>query len=309
MKTIKIKNMNKKIIPIVLFLLVILLFTNCSRRRRTEYLRNSNRREKTITPREPERQPEEKKDTVFILVPVDPNEQTTPIINPDGEDFVVIPSNKKLKPVEHPDNLPYPPTINFAKPTDVHTRNEYIEYNNITGEMKELIIACDYDNSTVRNNTANLVHSSPGNFNLGQICDIFDFCYMNWSYVNDPISRDYYAKASETLRNGLNGDCDDFAILLCSMILSIGGEARINFASDATSGHAFTEVNIGQTNQSEVQHYLSARYNNAQMWHRKDNQGNVWLNLDWQAQYPGGEYWKYNQGISFNIVRNIYENL
>ncbi|GHT47071.1 hypothetical protein AGMMS49965_24950 [Bacteroidia bacterium] len=175
--------------------------------------------------------------------------------------------------------------------------------------MKDLIVACDYDNSTVRNTAVLLGGFSPGEFNLGQVCEIFDYGYNNWKYVNDPVTGDYFSRASETLKNGLNGDCDDFAILLCSMLLSIGGDARINFAYDASSGHAFTEVNIGKTNQSEVQRYLSARYNNAQMWHRKDSQGNIWLNLDWQAQYPGGKYWDYNRGTSFNIIRNMCEHL
>ncbi len=250
--------------------------------------------------------PEEKKDTVYMLVPTQPD---VPTIKPSDDGKVIIPSNKKLKPVEHKDNLPASPEINFSKPSTRHTRSEYIEYYNITGDMKDLIIACDYDNSTVRNNSVALVALSPGSFNLGQICDIFDFCYSNWSYVNDPVTGDYYAKASETLRNGLNGDCDDFAILLCSMILSIGGETRISFAYDATSGHAFTEVNIGKTNREQVKRYLRARYGGSEMWHKEDSNGDWWLNLDWQGRFPGSKYWQYSNGTCFNIIRNEKYNL
>lgn len=302
--------MNKKFISIILLLCVLLLFTDCGRRRRGNTTRNSSRRGRTVTPKEPEKQPEEKRDTVFIVVPEPDGGQTVPI-NPSNNDdgTVIIPSNKKLKPVVHSDNLLYPPEIKFSRPTSIHTRKDYIDYYDITGDMKDLIVACDYDNATVRNNTANLVSLSPGNFNLGQICDIFDFCYQNWSYVNDPISRDYYAKASETLKNGLNGDCDDFAILLCSMILSIGGEARISFAYDSNRGHAFTEVNIGTTNRREVEKYLIARYGYSEMWHVEDNNGNWWLNLDWQGQYPGAKYWQYSNGTCFNIIRNEKYNL
>ena len=214
-----------------------------------------------------------------------------------------------IQPIPDGRNLPTPPKILFQKPSDRHTRQDFIDRYNITGEMKELIVACDYDNSTVRNTAVLLGGFAPGEFNLGQVCEIFDYGYNNWKYVNDPVTEEYFSKASETLKNGLNGDCDDFAILLCSMILAIGGEARINFAYDATSGHAFTEVNIGKTNQSEVQRYMSARYNNAQLWHRKDNQGNIWMNLDWQAGSPGGKYWEYSGGTSFNIIRNLYERL
>jgi len=306
--------MEKRLFIYGLIALLLLLTVSCrsGRRRKTQTQGQiQNSRSAKVTPKKPET----KKDTVYMVIPVQPDTPTQPdmpskpVVKPDESDLIIIPSSKKLKPVIHKENLPYPPQIVCQRPTVCYSRDEFIENHNVTGDMKDLIIACDYDHPTVRNNTANLVHSSSGSFNLGQICDIFDFCYTNWSYVNDPVAREYYSKGSETLRNGLNGDCDDFAILLCSMILSIGGEARINFAYDATSGHAFSEVNIGKTNKTEVQKYLYARYNDAQMWHRKDNEGNLWLNLDWQAQYPGGEYWSYNRGTCFNIIRNIHEAL
>jgi hypothetical protein len=291
--------MTNKIFKYTLIIALILSLASCGRSRRRSH-RGRTPRENIVTP-------EEKKDTVYMVVPTQPD---VPIVTPNNSDGdVIIPSSKKLKPVVHGDNLPTPPQIDFIRPTGSRTRSEYINYYNITGEMEELITACDYDNPSVRNNSAALVSLSPGNFNLGQICDIFDFCYMNWSYVNDPVTREYYAKASETLKNGLNGDCDDFAILLCSMILSIGGEARINFAYDATSGHAFTEVNIGKTDRRAVERYLTARYGYAEMWHKEDGNGNWWLNLDWQGQYPGAKYWKYNNGTCFNIIRNEKYNL
>jgi hypothetical protein len=151
-----------------------------------------------------------------------------------------------------------------------------------------------------------LVSISPGTFNLGQICDIFDFCYENWSYVNDPIARDYYAKASETLKNGLNGDCDDFAILVCSMILAIGGESRISFAYKGDDGHAFAEVNIGKTSREDVEKYLLARYGNAELNHKEEGD-DWWLNLDWWAKHPGGEYYEGKKGARIYIIDEYLE--
>jgi transglutaminase-like putative cysteine protease len=255
--------------------------------------------------------PENRQDTVYVLVPQEPdgNARVTPNGDADNDDvIIVVPTNKKLKPVVHSDDLPYPPKIIFKHSGHLPTPQEYIDHYNITGEMRDLIIACNYNSKTVRNNSVALVATSPGEFNLGQVCDIFDFCYQNWSYVNDPISRDYYAKASETLKNGLNGDCDDFAILLCSAILAVGGEARISFAYNSDGGHAFTEVNIGTTDRRSVEKYLTARYGHTELWHKEEN-GNWWLNLDWQANYPGGKYFKYNNGTMFNIIQNIYQNL
>jgi hypothetical protein len=305
--------MRKSLLFIVIFSIVLLLFTDCrrSRSRGTKSRSRTSRHERTI-PDKPKILPDNKQDTVYVLVPQEPDgtPNVKPDNNPNDDDVtIVVPTSKKLKPVVHSDNLPYPPKIVFKRSGFLPTPQEYIEHYNITGEMRELIIACDYNNKTVRNNSVALVATSPGEFNLGQVCDIFDFCFQNWSYVNDPISRDYYAKASETLRNGLNGDCDDFAILLCSAILAVGGEARISFTYDSSSGHAFTEVNIGTTDRRAVAKYLTARYGHSDLWHKEDGSGNWWLNLDWQASYPGGQYFKYNHGTMFNIIQNIYQNL
>lgn len=240
-------------------------------------------------------------DTVYMIVPGSADNNALP--NDEGN--IIIPSTKRLQPVKRRDNLPTAPVIVFSRPMFIYTREECIENNNFQDNMKALVVACDYDNATVRNNAAALVSMSPGSFNLGQICDIFDFCYQNWSYVNDPISHEYFAKASETLKNGLNGDCDDFATLICSMILSIGGEARINFAYTSGNGHAFTEVNIGTTDRNDVMNYMNDRYGRSDLWHKEEN-GNWWLNLDWQGQYPGAQYWNYERGQCFNILRNEY---
>lgn len=88
------------------------------------------------------------------------------------------------------------------------------------------------------------------------------------------------------------------------MILSIGGEARINFAYGQDGGHAFTEVNIGKT---EIEEYISKRYkkvyDHSGIWTRTDKDGNNWLNLDWFAKHPGGKYFDYTHGTTFYIIQ------
>lgn len=278
-----------------------------SKKRNTNNKRSHNQsnNNNTVIPRTPKQKiptpPQIIHDTIIMVVPMQPNNKLVKHNNSD----IIIPSSKTMKPVVHKDNLPYPPKIEFQKPSYLYTREQYIENFNLNESMKDLIFACDYDNPTVRNNAVALVSISPGQFNLGQICDIFDFCYQNWSYVNDPLSSEYFAKSSETILNGLNGDCDDFAILMCSMIISIGGEARISFAYNDNTGHAFTEVNIGTTDRKAVENYLKARYGYNELWHKNDGE-NWWLNLDWQGAYPGAKYWDYNRGMCFNIIRNTY---
>jgi len=293
---------NRFLVIASITLSILVVFCSCTRRRGPSQKKEQMQRHEVP---DNKGKTEVKHDTIYMIVPI-PAESKNEFGDENTE--IVFPTTKKLKPLVHDKDLPSPPKIEFSRPKNIFTREEYINYHEITGEMKDLIVACDYDNSTVRNNAVALVSISPGSFNLGQICDIFDFCYENWSYVNDPIARDYYAKASETLKNGLNGDCDDFAILVCSMILAIGGEARISFAFNNDDGHAFAEVNIGKTSREEVERYLLARYGKAELNHKKEGE-NWWLNLDWWGQYPGAKYWDYQNGTCFNIIRNIYKKL
>jgi hypothetical protein len=204
--------------------------------------------------------------------------------------------------IEVEDPIPVPPTIEF-KVTN-HEKRLFNElFKDCNGYKQELIETCNYTNSLVRNTAVSIAGQNDGLYNIGQICDIFDYCYNNWKYVNDPNNNEIIEFASNTLLNGLNGDCDDFAVLICSMILSIGGEARINFAYDQDGGHAFTEVNIGKT---KIEDYIFKRYkkiyDNSGIWTRLDNDGNNWLNLDWFANYPGGQYFDYTHGTSYYII-------
>lgn len=213
-------------------------------------------------------------------------------------------SDESVEDIVLEEPLPEPPSIYYT--VSKHEKRflkDLFKDCNLSGYRRQLIEACDYSNSLVRNTTVSIAGQNSGTYNLGQICDIFDYCYRNWHYVNDPVTNEIVEYASNTIQNGLNGDCDDFAVLICSMILSIGGEARINFAYGPSGGHAFTEVNIGQT---DVQEYISKRYkevyNNDGIWTRLDNEGNHWLNLDWFASHPGGNYFDFTRGTTYYII-------
>lgn len=202
--------------------------------------------------------------------------------------------------------LPPPPSIDYnLSQHDKKFFKELFKDCNRSGKKDELVESCNYSNSIIRNKAVSIAGKDEGTYNLGQICNIFDYCYNNWKYVNDPRGHEIVEYASNTISNGLNGDCDDFAVLVCSMILSIGGEARINYAYDSDSGHAFTEVNIGKT---KVNDYISKRYKDVYdgsgIWTRTDPEGNKWLNLDWFANHPGGKYFDYTHGTTFYILQD-----
>lgn len=182
--------------------------------------------------------------------------------------------------------LPEPPT---DKKKD---RKHSAWYTNGNLNLKMLDEACDYLCPYTKQFANSLAGKSPGPFNAGQICEIFDYCFKNWKYVNDPTGAEYVASASESIEGNLAGDCDDFAILMASCIMAIGGDACINTGGGAQGGHAFTEVDIAGIGKSRMLQVMNSRYNSriANIATRDDGQ-HLWMNLDWFGSHPGGQYY------------------
>lgn len=232
--------------------------------------------------------------------------------------FVVVTANMINSP--NPTNVTIPeeikpenPEIKFAVSQHDKKLFDFLKPCRITGDFKELIDRCDYTNSTTRNTVLGFIsRENEGVFNLGQVCDIFDHIQSNWKYVNDPAKSEYVAFASESLQNGLAGDCDDFSVVLAAAILSVGGESRISYAFGPSGGHAFTEVNVGNTDNELIRAYIKWRYkDDSEIHYKTDAVGNKWLNLDWssQPQRPGGKYFQYTDGQRFFISAGYCEEI
>ena len=166
-------------------------------------------------------------------------------------------------------------------------------YENGNMNLDMLDEACDYDLPYTKSFANQLAGRSEGSFNPGQICEIFDYCYKKWRYVNDPNGHEYVARASETIASYLTGDCDDFAVLLASCLLAVGADVCVNTGHNPTGGHAFTEVDISQFGYDEILKIIRDKFDNFNIGqlHTRDANGKRWLNLDWQASYPGGPYY------------------
>ena len=136
-----------------------------------------------------------------------------------------------------------------------------------------------------------------------------------WRYVNDPRGIDYMAPAHESIEAGLAGDCDDFAILMASLIEAIGGKTRVILAWGPKGGHAYAEVYVG--NENDVQRLIdwisnySDEYGrlrkklyrwllgeNYTFHYHKEGSGECWLNLDWTAEHPGGKFFTSYRAIA-----------
>ena len=163
--------------------------------------------------------------------------------------------------------------------------------------------AMDYTSPVTRDYALNLAARYPGKFSIQQVCDVYDNVRKKWKYVNDPLGIEYVSRASESIENGLIGDCDDFAVLSASLLMAVGGRTRIVYAEGKKGIHAYAEVKIPVD--TVTLDYINTRYrsklerflglNRIDTIHSHKGMGlERWLNLDWSAMHPGGKYFDSN---------------
>ncbi|MDR2410683.1 MAG: transglutaminase-like domain-containing protein [Bacteroidales bacterium] len=126
-----------------------------------------------------------------------------------------------------------------------------------------------------------------------QICRQFSllkYIKENFKYVSDPSNFDYFAPPQESIKL-MAGDCDDYSILLASVLKAIGANVRIVWAPK----HVYPELYCG--NKMEFEKYVNAIYTffeqevkTKQIYYRMDKNGNYWINIDYTDVYPGSVY-------------------
>lgn len=181
--------------------------------------------------------------------------------NPKPQDIIIeklLPFPNKSKIIDAVD-FANPKVRNFA----LYTTSKHFTTSNETGDKRRMI----------------------------QCFAIFKEIRNHWNYVNDPKGREYIAYASESLQH-FSGDCDDHAILMSACIKAIGGTPRIIH----TGGHLYPEMLIGNKNDLEYAIYLIKEVlfinesKNQEIHYHIDERGQIWLNLDYTATYPGGRF-------------------
>ena len=124
------------------------------------------------------------------------------------------------------------------------------------------------------------------------MCDIFDAIRRpHWTYYRDPSSSrlgDLVAFASESIRIGLRGDCDDFAVLMAALIRAIGGACRVALVYPETgAAHALAEVYAGdERNAYLIRDHIRKRYGTDYVYFDPGVPGTYWLTLDWGGTPP-----------------------
>ena len=162
----------------------------------------------------------------------------------------------------------------------------------------KIISAIEYDNPKVRNfallATTKYFRDVKGYReyrNTIQCFAVFKEIQNRWNYVNDPKGKEYIARASESLIH-FSGDCDDHAILMAACVRAVGGTPRLIH----TGGHIYPEVLIGNKKDLEAINYLvkeilfKEESKGKELHYHIDERGQIWLNLDYTAKYPGGPF-------------------
>ncbi|HEY3249504.1 MAG TPA: hypothetical protein VGK25_00155 [Ignavibacteria bacterium] len=155
--------------------------------------------------------------------------------------------------------------------------------------------ALEPGSKTVIRTAKAITENYPGGYSVAQACAVFDYLFNNWIYMRDPGGKDYFEEASIGVKT-LTGDCDDYAITMVSLLGALGGDGRII----CVSGHAYPELYVGKNlTEDDLNDLLKSIKNYYQpnrkvyvnkMHYHKDSDNTVWLNLDWQENYPGGMF-------------------
>lgn len=162
----------------------------------------------------------------------------------------------------------------------------------------EILQAIQYKNPKVRNFAVMAVNKNFKDIKgysdyrtIIQCFAVFREINSRWNYVSDPKDGDYIATATESL-NYLSGDCDDHSILMAACVRAIGGTPRLIH----TKGHIYPEILIGNRNDLETVNFLiknklfEKESDGEQLHYHIDERGQIWLNLDYTAKYPGGPF-------------------
>ncbi len=173
--------------------------------------------------------------------------------------------------------------------------------------------AVNYKDSDVRDFAVNLAvmnfdeYEFRGNLRTAVQCfSVFKEIRSRWRYVYDPAGEDYWSRASETIKllksdGKFKGDCDDYSILMAACIRAIGGEVRLvrtSLKDDSGNeiNHVYPEVKVGTEKDLEDINYLIKQVlfpkenKGEDIYFHVEENGDVWLNFDYNDYYPGGKY-------------------
>jgi transglutaminase-like putative cysteine protease len=140
------------------------------------------------------------------------------------------------------------------------------------------------DPEVTRSLVSNILANNSNEYSIQAVADAFDWVRDHVVYTDDP--SDYWQSASETL-SWRTGDCEDYAILLASMIDEMGGNARVNIID----GHAFPTVYVGSSSRDlgNITKAISSHYQTQVPVYFLNDSTGYWMVVDPTGfPYAGG---------------------
>jgi hypothetical protein len=180
----------------------------------------------------------------------------------------------------------------FLQP--IHSIRSYLFDTKAEKIIRQLKRTVDHTDPVVRNFAVrhsiryfNDAYSTYGP--LVRYVSLFKSINQQFKYVPDPVSAEYYATARETIENELAGDCDDYTILMIAVMTSLGARVRMVLLKD----HVYPELYGGDPDAFKIfqtaMKQLFREENPKGLYYREEN-GQIWINLDYTARHPGGPY-------------------
>jgi transglutaminase-like putative cysteine protease len=177
----------------------------------------------------------------------------------------------------------------------------------ITSTANKIYERVDYQNPTVRNLAVKLASKYPGERNIMQLQAMYSYVNSRWRYVADPQGFEYFAYASETIKNNFAGDCDDYAILMAALGEAAGFRMRILFGCSEDECHAYPEAYLGsERHAKELLKSLTVAFKDT-VYYSRDGNGGYWLSLDWTSSHIGGKYLVNHVYIAFYPAEKRFE--
>jgi hypothetical protein len=125
--------------------------------------------------------------------------------------------------------------------SEMDPTTEYVVEHNSHNYYKKANSLIDYDEASVQAATNEAVAGLGSGYSIGKVCAIFDYVDRTIVYTDDP-TEDLWFRPEVCLSNRA-GDCEDYSLLISTMVHHAGGTARVYL----TEGHAFAAVYVGNT--------------------------------------------------------------
>jgi hypothetical protein len=218
------------------------------------------------------------------------------VLNQDFEaqDVNVTGNNDSYESTTSPD-IPEVPTYPEEKSSAVYPK----EYRLLSLNFQRAIGS---DEEIIGQEILNITGKRSG-YNMEDACDVYDHVNRNWQYRYDK-NAEFFFGASQTISSGYTGDCDDYSIVMSSLLKNMGFNTRVVTTYNESYGHAYPELYIGNDTDTayRIMDYVAGKYPSAEnIWCSErvldDGKGTeYWLNFDWSGsngyRHPGGEYFR-----------------